>query len=132
MAKQKAFVLSIKGLILALLGLADRCTPIISWAAAAAHCQQLPLNRAHLRLRRLRGAPATVLVTLQCRPWGISHSVAAFMTCTSCATNRERETWSAQDLDRSWQENLGHPLPSFKSEPSVGRVRVCCQISSGG
>lgn len=50
MAKQKAFVLSIKGLILALLGLADRRTPIISWAAAAAHCQQLPLNRAHRRL----------------------------------------------------------------------------------
>lgn len=87
MAKQKAFVLSIKGLILALLGLADRCTPIISWAAAAARCQQLPLNPAHLRLRGLRGAPATVRVTLHCKPWGIWHSAAAFMTCTSYATN---------------------------------------------
>ena len=64
-----------------------------------------PPNRAHLRLSRLRGPPATVLVKLQCRPWGISHLVAAFMTCTSYTTNCGKETWHAapgQELARKF------------------------------
>lgn len=75
------------------LGPAGRCRLAASWAAATTCCQQFPLNPAHLCL----GWELRPLCWWHCSAEpGSSHTVAAFVACTSCATKFERETQSMQ------------------------------------